>query len=60
MPNGAIFVGHSIEAKKVLVGINDHSVILSLREAASLASHLRSTVRKLSRTTRFDDGGNDD
>jgi hypothetical protein len=60
MPNGAIFVGHSIEAKKVLVGINDYSVILSIREAQKLAAHLRSTVRKLSRTTRFDDGGNDD
>ena len=57
---GAIYVGHSIETKNVMVGINDHSVILSLREAQSLASHIRATVRRLSRTTRFDDGGHDD
>ncbi len=60
MPNGAIFVGHSIEAKKVLVGINDYSVILSIRDAQKLSNHIRSTIRRLNRTTRFDDGGNDD
>ena len=60
MPSGAIFVGHSIEAKKVLVGINDYSVILSIRDAQKLSNHIRSTIRRLNRTTRFDDGGNDD
>ena len=58
--SGGIYVGHSLETKKVMVGINDYSVILSLREAQSLASHIRYTVRRLSRTTRFDDGGHDD
>jgi len=57
---GALYIGHSIEAKKVMVGINEHSVILNLREARKVANHLRSTIRILGRSTRFDDGGNDD
>jgi len=60
MPVEGVFVGHSIEQKKVMIGIRDLSVILNLREAASLANHIKSTIRRLNRTARFSDGGTDE
>jgi hypothetical protein len=56
---GLVYVGHSITTKKVMVGINETSAILSRNEAMELYNHLRSTVRKLDRASRFD-GGDDD
>ncbi len=55
---GLIYVGHCISTKKVMVGINEASAILSRNEAMELYNHLRSTVRKLDRSSRFD--GEDD
>jgi hypothetical protein len=57
---GAIFVGHSLHpTKKIMIGINEHSVLLSLQDAGRLATHIRSTIRRLHRTSsRFQEGDN--
>lgn len=56
---GLIYVGHCITTKEVMVGINEASAILNRNAAKELINHLRSTVRKLDRASRFD-GGDDD
>lgn len=57
---GTLYVGHSLELKKVMVGIDQHSTLLSTRAALKLASHIRATVRRLDRSPNFDDGGSDE
>ena len=48
---GAIYVGHSVHPiKKIMIGINEHSVLLSLRDAGKLATHIRSTIKRLQRS----------
>lgn len=58
---GAIYVGSSVHPhKKIMVGINEHSVLLSLHDAGKLATHIRSTIKRLQRSSsRFQEGDNE-
>ena len=55
---GSVFVGSCQPKKQIMIGvcgIEPHTAILSLSQALKLASHIRSTVRRLSRQGGFDD-----
>jgi hypothetical protein len=58
---GAIYVGSSVHPhKKIMVGINEHSVLLSLQDAGKLATHIRSTIKRLQRcSSRFQEDDNE-
>ncbi len=56
---GAIFVGSCQPKKQIMIGVvgsEPHAAILSPSQALKVASHIRSTVRSMSRHTgRCDD-----
>ena len=56
---GSVFVGSCQPKKQIMIGVcgnEPHTAILSLSQALKLATHIRSTVRRLSRLK----GGFDD
>jgi hypothetical protein len=55
---GSVFVGSCQPKKQIMIGVvgnEPHTAILSLSQALKLASHIRSTVRRISRQGGFDD-----
>ena len=58
---GAIYVGSSVHpVKKIMIGINEHSVLLSLRDAGKFATHIRSTIKRLQRcSSHFQEDDNE-
>ena len=55
---GSVFVGHCVHRREVMIGVygdHPHTAIMTPQQALKLASHLRSTVRRLSRLQGVDD-----
>jgi hypothetical protein len=55
---GSVFVGHCVHKRQIMIGVygeHPHTAIMTLQQALKLASHIRSTVRRLSRLQGVDD-----
>jgi hypothetical protein len=55
---GSVFVGHCVQKKQIMIGVygeHPHTAIITLHQALKLATHIRSTVRRLSRLQGLDD-----
>ena len=55
---GSVFLGHCVEKKQIMIGVygeHPHTAIMTFQQALKLASHIRSTVRRLSRLQGVDD-----